>query len=48
MSPAISRDALIVVEHSSRTESAPVPDGMELIRQSTYGDTGISFYQFTR
>ncbi len=46
-SPAVSREALIVIEHSSRTPTPPTPDGLELVRQSTYGDTGLSFYQFT-
>jgi 16S rRNA (guanine966-N2)-methyltransferase len=46
-SPVLSRDALIVVEHSSRTPTPSAPDGIKLVRQSTYGDTGLSFYEFS-
>lgn len=46
-SPVISPQALIIVEHSSRTATPPAPDGLELVQQRVYGDTGLSFYEFS-
>lgn len=43
----LERNGVLIVEHSSRMPAPHDAAGLELVRQQSYGDTGISFYQYT-
>ncbi len=43
-SPAVAPNALIILEHSSKSPAPPVEERLNLLRQYRYGDTTLSVF----